>query len=148
MRIIVATLLLTPFLAHAQSPFTVGTASAVPNEKATGILEVPAGVDAATSIPIVVVNGAKPGKVLALVSGAHGTEYVSIIAIQKLIADLDPAQVTGTVILVPLINIQSLDRKSTRLNSSHTVISYAVFCLKKKKNRNGQWRMMCRSNHT
>src|SRR5436190_17973058 len=26
----------------------------------------------------------------------------------------------------------SLDRKSTRLNSSHTVISYAVFCLKKK----------------
>ena len=28
----------------------------------------------------------------------------------------------------------SLDRKSTRLNSSHLVISYAVFCLKKKKN--------------
>src|SRR5436190_4119561 len=28
-----------------------------------------------------------------------------------------------------------LDRKSTRLNSSHTVISYAVFCLKKKKNK-------------
>src|SRR5438034_6526399 len=29
-----------------------------------------------------------------------------------------------------------VDRKSTRLNSSHTVISYAVFCLKKKKNKN------------
>src|SRR5438132_10339827 len=28
---------------------------------------------------------------------------------------------------------QRADRKSTRLNSSHTVISYAVFCLKKKK---------------
>src|SRR3989454_4113666 len=28
------------------------------------------------------------------------------------------------------------DRKSTRLNSSHLVISYAVFCLKKKKQRN------------
>src|SRR5205807_10277422 len=28
---------------------------------------------------------------------------------------------------------RSLDRKSTRLNSSHLVISYAVFCLKKKK---------------
>src|SRR5438132_170751 len=28
------------------------------------------------------------------------------------------------------------DRKSTRLNSSHTVISYAVFCLKKKKHPN------------
>src|SRR5438132_9070216 len=30
----------------------------------------------------------------------------------------------------------SLDRKSTRLNSSHTVISYAVFCLKKKNIQN------------
>ena len=29
----------------------------------------------------------------------------------------------------------SSDRKSTRLNSSHTVISYAVFCLKKKKKK-------------
>src|SRR5256885_6220464 len=31
------------------------------------------------------------------------------------------------------IEIASTDRKSTRLNSSHLVISYAVFCLKKKK---------------
>src|SRR5438034_6615606 len=30
------------------------------------------------------------------------------------------------------------DRKSTRLNSSHTVISYAVFCLKKKKKHENQ----------
>src|SRR5256885_6733302 len=30
----------------------------------------------------------------------------------------------------------SVDRKSTRLNSSHLVISYAVFCLKKKKKKN------------
>src|SRR5256885_15163077 len=32
--------------------------------------------------------------------------------------------------------VQSGDRKSTRLNSSHLVISYAVFCLKKKKKQN------------
>src|SRR5437899_4408860 len=31
------------------------------------------------------------------------------------------------------------DRKSTRLNSSHLGISYAVFCLKKKKNANNRW---------
>src|SRR3712207_7066686 len=30
--------------------------------------------------------------------------------------------------------VEALDRKSTRLNSSHANISYAVFCLKKKKN--------------
>src|SRR2546430_1679677 len=33
-----------------------------------------------------------------------------------------------------LISTSILDRKSTRLNSSHSQISYAVFCLKKKKN--------------
>src|SRR5699024_11783937 len=32
-------------------------------------------------------------------------------------------------------NIPELDRKSTRLNSSHVSISYAVFCLKKKKKK-------------
>src|SRR5438132_2940725 len=32
-----------------------------------------------------------------------------------------------------IVDHPPLDRKSTRLNSSHTVISYAVFCLKKKK---------------
>ena len=59
----------------AQSRFTVGTASAAPGEKSTGHLEVPAGIDAATSIPVVLVNGAKPGKILALVSGAHGPDF-------------------------------------------------------------------------
>src|SRR5437870_10733743 len=33
------------------------------------------------------------------------------------------------------------DRKSTRLNSSHVAISYAVFCLKKKKTRNTNQRL-------
>jgi predicted deacylase len=102
--------------AHAQSSFTVGTATAAPGQKATGYLEVPAGVDPATNIPLVVINGAKPGKTLALISGAHGTEYTSIIAIEKLINALDPAQLTGIVILVPLVNIQSFELKVPHVN--------------------------------
>src|SRR3989454_6792568 len=35
-----------------------------------------------------------------------------------------------------VVRFVSIDRKSTRLNSSHLVISYAVFCLKKKKKKN------------
>src|SRR5438552_12811367 len=35
-----------------------------------------------------------------------------------------------------LHDVVEADRKSTRLNSSHQIISYAVFCLKKKKNNN------------
>src|SRR2546430_4353812 len=36
---------------------------------------------------------------------------------------------------------ENIDRKSTRLNSSHSQISYAVFCLKKKKNNDGLSRL-------
>src|SRR5215216_3915346 len=35
----------------------------------------------------------------------------------------------------PVIDSTTADRKSTRLNSSHQIISYAVFCLKKKKKK-------------
>jgi predicted deacylase len=100
----------------AQNSFTVGTATAGPGQKATGTLEVPAGVDAATSIPVVVVRGAKPGPVLALVSGAHGTEYTSIIALEKVIQSIDPAQVSGTVIILPLVNIPSFEQKVPHVN--------------------------------
>jgi hypothetical protein len=100
----------------AQNTFTVGTATAAPGQKATGTLDVPAGSDAGTSIPVVVVRGAKPGPVLALVSGAHGTEYASIIALEKVIEELDPAQVSGTVIIVPLLNIASFEQKVPHVN--------------------------------
>src|SRR5258708_25651779 len=39
----------------------------------------------------------------------------------------------GFVHLPRIFKILFIDRKSTRLNSSHQIISYAVFCLKKKK---------------
>src|SRR3712207_7075679 len=50
-------------------------------------------------------------------------------------ADADDALAAGDELadLVELV-VCELDRKSTRLNSSHANISYAVFCLKKKKN--------------
>jgi predicted deacylase len=111
--------LLVPLISislHAQTRFSVGTASAVPGQKVNGYIEVPAGLDAGTNIPVVVVNGAKPGRVLALVTGAHGTEYVSIIAVEKLIGELDPAQVSGTVILVPLVNVLSFEQKVPHVN--------------------------------
>src|SRR5688572_32599849 len=43
--------------------------------------------------------------------------------------------VPGSVVFSPPGHAVPLDRKSTRLNSSHSQISYAVFCLKKKKKK-------------
>src|SRR2546426_6499923 len=43
--------------------------------------------------------------------------------------------------------VEQVDRKSTRLNSSHLVISYAVFCLKKKKSGDDAVSLATRSKH-
>src|SRR5260221_6984777 len=52
----------------------------------------------------------------------------------KLVTHRKRKSFAGSLIF-PCSNGMRADRKSTRLNSSHTVISYAVFCLKKKNNR-------------
>jgi uncharacterized protein len=114
--VLFAAVTLSPFALAQPSGFAVGTATASAGQKATGFLEVPAGSDAGTSIPVAVIHGAKPGPVLALVSGAHGTEYASIIALEKLVQALDPAQVSGTVILMPLVNRASFDQKVPHVN--------------------------------
>src|SRR5258708_29469665 len=51
---------------------------------------------------------------------------------QKTNRNIEPSFPTW---LVAAVNQVGKDRKSTRLNSSHQIISYAVFCLKKKKRR-------------
>jgi predicted deacylase len=83
---------------------------------ARGTIEVPSGSDSSLSIPIAVIHGSSPGPVLALVSGAHGTEYASIIALERLIGLLNPAQISGTVIIVPLVNVPSFEQKVPHVN--------------------------------
>ena len=61
------------------------------------------------------------------------TKFVIVIANET---TLNAVQVIGPFATqgkaLDSVNELAADRKSTRLNSSHTVISYAVFCLKKK----------------
>src|SRR5256886_17616360 len=63
------------------------------------------------------------------------------ISVQKLVTreQIDSLELNGRnpIFMANLVpGTRGGDRKSTRLNSSHSQISYAVFCLKKKKNSN------------
>jgi uncharacterized protein len=82
----------------------VGDVAAQPGQQASGYIVVPDGVDPGTRIPVSVVNGAKPGPVLALVAGTHGSEYTSIVALQRVRARLDPRTLAGAVVLVHMAN--------------------------------------------
>src|SRR5690349_20154049 len=95
---------------------SVVTATARPGQKATGFIQVPSGVDPAVNIAVIVVNGAKPGPTLALASGSHGTEYASIVALQKLARSGDPSELSGALIIVPLVNPASFVQKVPHLN--------------------------------
>ena len=62
--------------------------------------------------------------------------YVQTIALQRLNKLQLIAAIVEAEVWICVVNGDKIkDRKSTRLNSSHTVISYAVFCLKKKKRK-------------
>ena len=113
--VLLTLVLLTFGLLHA-AEVAVGTAVAQSGQRATGFIQVPAGVDAATDIPVIVVNGSKPGPTLALVAGAHGTEYASIIALMKLAEVSDPSLLSGTLIVVPLLNVASFLQKVPHVN--------------------------------
>src|SRR4051812_50097246 len=56
----------------------------------------------------------------------------------RLKAELDQLSGEGRIEIARKIEEAREDRKSTRLNSSHMSISYAVFCLKKKKKKKTQ----------
>src|SRR2546421_5924685 len=66
------------------------------------------------------------------IAGGQGTMWTTLLQIGELIDTAnrvyDPAETR-----IFLTHASPADRKSTRLNSSHDQISYAVFCLKKKK---------------
>jgi predicted deacylase len=102
--VVVAVLAALPSFAAAPGPLRVGAIVAQPGQQASGWLVVPDGVDPGTRIPVSVFNGAKPGPVLALIAGTHGSEYTSIVALQRVRARLDPARLAGSVILVHMAN--------------------------------------------
>jgi predicted deacylase len=114
--VVVLTLFAVALPAQTPASITVGTAVATPGKVVYGQLAVPAGSDAATTIGVAVINGAKPGKVVAFVSGAHGTEYASVVALTRLIARINPATLSGTVIVVPLLNVASFEQMTPHVN--------------------------------
>jgi predicted deacylase len=90
---------------QSDTPLAVGTAVAAPGQIVRGAI--PAGDlsgGISISIPVVVINGAKPGPVFWVNGAIHGDEPEGPRACQLAMRRIDPAQLSGAVVLVPVVN--------------------------------------------
>jgi len=98
--------------AAGAADFKIGGIAVKSGGVGSGYLAVPAKDGAGTEIPFTVINGAKPGPVLAVVAGVHAFEYPPILALYRLKDTIDPKTLKGTVLMVHIANLPSFKRRT------------------------------------
>jgi uncharacterized protein len=63
-------------------------------------------------LPSIVATGAEDGPRIALIAGVHGCEYSSIAAVARFMAGLDTGKLRGTIVAVPIVNLESFRARS------------------------------------
>jgi predicted deacylase len=96
--------------------FQIGGQTSQPGTKSVVALPVTTDLDGAQiTVYVHVIHGSKPGPTLALLSTLHGSEWGSIEIIRRLVQELEPSDVSGTVLAVPVGNpvaLQMLTRNT------------------------------------
>jgi hypothetical protein len=84
---------------------TLGSAEAAPGELDTGRLEVGETRDGSpVGLPVAVINGARPGNTLYLQAASDGDELNGVGVVSRVVPQLDPADLSGTVLVVGIVN--------------------------------------------
>lgn len=94
----------------AAGSITVGTATAAPGEVARGAIPVTALAGGTpVEIPVVVVNGAGPGRCFWVDGAIHGDEPEGPLACQIALREVDPGQLSGALVMVPVMNVPAFE---------------------------------------
>ena len=97
-------------------PISVGEITAQPGQVARGFLTTDVGRGITVRMPVVVINGKADGPVFAVTAGVHGAEYPGIEAAIRLSRTLDPSEVRGAVIVVPVVSVPAYQRRAIYVN--------------------------------
>lgn len=103
-------------LPQVATPFTLFEKTIAPGEKRE--LRWTAGESFAGSnvaTPLVIAHGVLPGPVLCMTAAVHGDELNGIEVVRRVLNDIDPQQLTGTVIGMPIVNLMGFSRSSRYL---------------------------------
>jgi uncharacterized protein len=90
----------------------VANIEAPPGTRAWGFLTIGETPTEPIRVPVVVVNGSRPGPRLCLTAGVHAAEYPGIDAVMRTVHGLDPAELAGAVVAVPVVNPPMFQRRS------------------------------------
>ncbi len=93
-----------------EGPIQIDGISVEPGHKLAAWLDVAEDFSGPLRLPFLVVNGARPGKCLYVVSGLNGDNYVGMDAIVRLFRQLDPQAMSGQLLAVPMLNAPAFDR--------------------------------------
>ncbi|MEM8847932.1 MAG: M14 family metallopeptidase [Bacteroidota bacterium] len=69
-----------------------------------------------TLLPISILKGKEDGPVFTIVAGVHGFEYPPIMAVQRILKEIDAEQLKGTVIILPIANVASFFKRTPFIN--------------------------------
>jgi len=93
--------------------FKVGTVEVRPGEKAKGFLRVGSDTDGTPfNIPLLVVGGKKPGPTVWLEGCVHGEEFGGAASIISLFHELDPSDLSGNLVCMPVVNLPGYKARS------------------------------------
>lgn len=91
-------------------PFQIGPVKAAPGVRAFGCIEVAHTLSRIPiTLPINIVNGKKDGPTLVVSAAIHGQELVGSMGIGRLLRELDPEQLCGQLIAIPVVNTSAFE---------------------------------------
>src|SRR5690606_26571446 len=78
-----------------------------------------------TPVPVLVAHGARPGPTLCLTAAIHGDEINGIEIVRRVLHQIEPDDLSGTVIGVPIVNLDGFRRASRHLSDRRALTSYS-----------------------
>ena len=85
---------------------------APPGAKARGFLTIGETPSGPLQIPLVIINGESDGPVLCLTAGVHATEYAPIDAVMRIVQTLQPDDLSGALLAVPVANMRMFESRT------------------------------------
>jgi predicted deacylase len=97
---------------RADSLFEIGNVRTERGQVARSFLQFGETATGPIQIPIIIIHGESDGPILCLTAGVHATEYAPIDAVLRIVNQLDPKTLRGTVIAVPVVSMHMFASRS------------------------------------